>query len=376
MGLLRPRRWGRPVAAFLLAALLPQAYLPIQGARAYLAPPDLDTLQGFLWHVLARGFAGDMFAFANPRDLPHRLALVPTLFAFQFHPLILAAAFLGVLALLGRDRRLFLLLAGSWALHTFVTITYRAPQTVEYLMPAYLPLALAAGLFPVAIQPPPSRWARQIPAAICALVLWTALLSGWALFPQYAELAGDAGVRRTAEGLLKTAPPGALILADWHWATPMWYLQQIEGLRPDVEVRYVYPVVGEDYSETWFRHVRETPPDRPVLLTHFYEFPGYTTEPWGMGFRISPRPATSPTAPLMPRGWTFAGGVRLVGYALQGPLPHPGGLLEVVLAWRAEPLTRPPSFTLRLVDGAGKEWAQADRWLGPTARQAKSALSG
>ncbi|MCX8068374.1 MAG: DUF2723 domain-containing protein [Anaerolineae bacterium] len=365
-GLLHPRRGWRPAIAFLLAGLLPQAYLPIQGARgAPLAPSDLDTLPGFLWHVLARGFAGDMFAFANPQDLPHRLALVPTLFAFQFRPPILIAAVLGVLALLKRDRRLFLMLTGSWALHTFVTITYRAPQTVEYLMPAYLPLALAVGLLPAALEPISPRWARQIPAVICALVLWTALLNGVALFPEYAELAKDTSVRRTAGDLLKSAPPDALILADWHWATPMWYLQQVEGLRPDVEVRYVYPIVGEEYAETWFRHVREALPGRPVLLTHFYEFPGYTTEPWGMGFRVSQRPMTAPTAPLVPKGLTFAGGVRLVGYSLRGPLPHPGQSLEVILAWQAtKPLERPPSFTVRLVDERGQHRAQADRRLG------------
>lgn len=366
VGLLRPRRWWRPAVAFLLAATLPQAYLPIRGAQgAYLAPPDLDTLQGFLWHVTARGFAGDMFAFANPRDLPHRLALVPTLFAFQFRPLLLAAAVLGTLALLARERRLFFLLLGSWALHTFVTITYRAPQTVEYLMPAYLPLVMAVGLLPAAMPPFPTRWAQGVPAVLCVLLLWTTILNGLALFPQYAELAVDTSTRQTAEGLLRAAPPNALLLADWHWATPMWYLQQIEGLRPDVEVRYVYPVVGEEYGETWFRHVREAPPGRPVLLTHFYEFPGYTTEPWGAGFRVLPRPVSAPTAPLTPKEILFAGGVRLLGYALPGPVPRVGQLLEVVLAWQAtEPLARPPSFTLRLVDAAGREQAQADRWLG------------
>jgi hypothetical protein len=82
---LQPRRWWRPVLVFLAALLVPLAYLPIRGAMgAPLAPPDLDTLQGFLWHVLAKGFAGDMFAFANPRDFPHRLALLPTLLTFQF----------------------------------------------------------------------------------------------------------------------------------------------------------------------------------------------------------------------------------------------------------------------------------------------------
>ena len=120
----QPRRWWRPLLAGLAGLLLPLAYLPIRGAmNAPLAPDGLDTLSGFLHHFLARGFLGDMFAFANAADLPNRLALTPTLFLFQFNPLLLAAALLGLLGLVWRDRRLFVLLMGSLALHTFVTIT-------------------------------------------------------------------------------------------------------------------------------------------------------------------------------------------------------------------------------------------------------------
>ena len=146
---LQPRRWWRPLLVGAASFLMPLVYLPIQGARgAPLAPPGLDTLPGFLHHFLARGFAGDMFAFATGPMLPHRLALVRTLFPFQFNAGLLAAAFVGLVVTLRRDWRLFVLLAGSLVLHTFVTVTYRAPQTVEYLMPAYLPLAIAAGLLP------------------------------------------------------------------------------------------------------------------------------------------------------------------------------------------------------------------------------------
>jgi len=374
----QPRRWWRPLLVGLLGFLLPLAYLPIRGAMgAPLAPENLDTLSGFLHHFLGLGFGGDMFAFANEADLPHRLALLPTLFPFQFNLVLLAAALLGLVGLLRRDWRLFVLLAGSLAVHTFVTITYRAPQTVEYLMPAYLPIAIAIGLLPTLALPPShtSTLPPSLPLLLCALTLWAGLLNGWSHAPSFVELAGDDTARRTVEPLLEQAPAGALILADWRWATPLWYLQQVEGRRPDVEVRYVYPITmgesGEEYWETWQRHVQEAGPDRPVLMTHFYEFAGYTTEPWGAGFLIRPRPVTEPQAPLeltesagFLSALTFGNHVQLVGYHLQQDRFHPGQVAEIVLAWRATgALDVPPSFTLRLVDGEGHLRSQVDRAL-------------
>lgn len=357
----QPRRWWRPVLAGL-SGFLPLAYLPIQGAReAPLAPEGLDTLAGFLHHFLARGFAGDMFAFATAEALPHRLALLPTLFPFQFNLLLLAGALLGLLGLLQRDWRLFVLLAGSLVLHTFVSITYRAPQTVEYLMPAYLPVAIGIGLLPCLL----STFHIRVSACLCALLIWAGLLNGWAHGPSFVELAGDYTARRAAQPLLETAPAGSLILADWRWAMPLRYLQQVEGLRRDVEVRYVYPVAGEDYSDVWLHRIEEADPGTPVLSTHFYQFDGYTTEPWETGFLIRPRPVTQPQASLVPVGSTFGGQVRLVGYSLRERGFSPGQTAEFVLAWQpVGALESPPSFTLRLVDGEGRHVAQADRALG------------
>jgi 4-amino-4-deoxy-L-arabinose transferase-like glycosyltransferase len=376
---LQPRRWWCPVLVFLAALLMPLAYLPIRGATgAPLAPSDLDTLQGFLWHVLAQGFAGDMFAFANPQDFPHRLALLPTLLTFQFNGLLLALALLGLLTVLRRNWQLFLLLAGSFLLHTYVTLTYRAPQTVEYLMPAYLPVALAVGLLPIGLgNHEDTKTQRNFTFSSClrafvvkthplltALALWAGFLNLLA-HRSIAELATDTSTRQTVQPLLEAAPSGAVILADWHWATPLWYLQQVEGRRPDVAVEYVYPVAGEDYGATWLRRVEEFSADRPLLLTHFYDFPGYSAEPVGAGFRLHQRPAVEATAPLSPTDITFAEGVQLVGYRLPTPPFRAGQPLEITLAWRRTvPSDRAPSFTLRLTDADGREFAQADRYLG------------
>jgi hypothetical protein len=371
----QPRRWWRPALAGL-AGLLPLAYLPIRGAMgAILAPEGLNTLPGFLHHVTAKGFAGDMFAFANLTDLPHRLALVPTLFPLQFNCALLALALLGTLGLLGRNWRLFVLLAGSLALHTFVSITYRAPQTVEYLMPAYLPIAIGVGLAPAVVSLSLSSrlssatswgWLPAVASpVVCALAIWAGALNGWSHGPSFVELAGDHTARQAVEPLLEASPAGALILADWRWAMPLRYLQEVEGRRADdVEVRYVYPVSGEEYRQVWLQRVQDAGPERPVLLTHFYQFDGFTTEPWETGFTIRPRPVTSPTAPFTPVGSTLGDQVRLVGYGLRQGQLYPGQVAEVVLAWQpVGTLDSRPSFTLRLVDEQEGHLAQVDQAL-------------
>jgi len=360
----QPRRWFRPALAGL-AGLLPLAYLPIRGAMgAILAPEGLDTLPGFLHHFLGLGFSGDMFAFANLADLPHRVALLPTLFPFQFNLLLLAGTLLGLAGLLRRDWRLLALLAGSLVLHTFISITYRAPQTVEYLMPAYVPLAIAVGLVPALSQVSfPSS--RVLGPVLGAILLWAGLLNGWAHGPSFVELAGDHTARQVAEPLLETAPAGSLILADWRWAMPLRYLQEVEGLRPDVEVRYVYPVAGEEYRDVWLRRIEEADPGVPVLLTHSYGFDGYTTEPWETGFLVRRRPVTEPAAPLVPVGATFGEQVQVVGYGLRQDRFQPGQVAEFVLAWQPTgPFESAPSFTLRLADGEGRQQAQVDQRLG------------
>lgn len=364
----QPRRWGRPLLIGGLS-LLPLLYLPLRGAAgAFLAPPNLDTWDGFWFHVTAQGFEGDMFAFANAQDLPGRLALLPTLFRFQFNPALLATAALGALVLAWRERRLCLLLVGGLALHTFVSITYRAPQTVEYMMPAYLPLAILVGLTVAWLL---SFSVLRLSSFVIfpALVLMAGLLNGLDHAPSFFALARDRSTREAMEPLLQQAPPGALILADWHWATPLWYLQRIEGQRPDVEVQYVYPVAGQAYDETWRAWVEASVGERPVLLTHAFEWPDYTLEPVGAGFRIHARPYTPASyANLTPLDALFGAPetrVRLVGYGLDRQSLSPGKQVELTLAWQAVgQLAAPPSFSARLWDASGQMRAQADRFLG------------
>ena len=386
----QPRRWIKPAVVFLIG-LLVLLYLPIRGASggaladgelaAFLARPDR-----LLDYLSARGFEGDFFYFVNTRPdlLGDRLALLPTLFNFQFHPLALLLGIAGLWRCLQGNRRLLVPLLGGIVAHTFITLTYRAPQTVEYLLPAYILFAVLAGCGISRIKTTETQSALRKNFSVFSVPLWfnvvlavLALGSGLARgldnLPSYAWLARHEDTRLYAESLLNDAPPNAIILSNWHWANPMWYLGQVEGLRRDVEVRYVFPR-GEPLATSWLNSIAESlATGRPVIANMFFqaEFSAssYFFEPISReAFQVRQSPITDLPAGFTPRQADFAGKFTLAGYRLPGDRTPPGEPLTIFVAWRVE--TRPErdySFFVHLVDSSGRVIGQSDRAL-PTTR--------
>ena len=357
----QPRRWLKPGAAFALG-LLVLVYLPLRGA------PDLATLPGFLEHVLARGFRGDMFAL----DLCDRLVLLPTLLRFQFNPVLLLAALLGALLLLWRDRKLALLLVGSFLVHTAVTLTYRAPQTVEYEMPAYVSLALLVAIPCGKIANSKSANLQICKSAILVILLVAGAVNLIAHFPSYCALSHSYDARAYAENLLRDAPADAVILSNWHWATPMWYLQKIEELRPDVTVEYIAPQ-GESLAQNWVSLIEEYVPQRPVVAVQYFEreyndLP-YRFEPLGEAFLVRAEPNFTPPPGLTPLDVTLGGQVALLGYRLDADTTAPSRPLVLTLAWSpAVTPTTDVAIFAQLIGPDGRLWSGAQDRSHPAIR--------
>lgn len=378
--LLEPRRWLGPVAAMAAAWALPQLYLPLRGGMSGvpLAPESIDTVRGFWHHVLARGFGGDMFAFASLRDLVLRLQLLPSLLRMQFSPLMLAGMGIGLVEIARRDARIFLGLATSWVVMAFVTITYRAPQTIEYLMPAYVPMALALGIGASLLLDATrrrSRGRRRGARALAATMLALLLVRILPNVVDFSESAGDHTIREYVEPILTSAPDDALILADWRWATPLWVLQATEGLGAGSDIVYVVPESDADYDQAWQRRVAEAR-DRPLYTTHVYEWSDRSAIPVGGGFRLVPRPMAS-----LPDGAGFApleadlGPVHLLGYRWRGDAA-PGATLELQVAWRAVGSQTPePNLATRIWGDESRLLSAADRALGTSAVEGEVQVS-
>ena len=193
---------------------------------------------------------------------------------FQFSAGLLLTLILGLAMLMWQEWRLAFLFGGSALLFTLITATYRAPQTVEYMLPAYVSLALIigtplGGVLGGRELPTGYRALAYLRYALTALVIVIALSLGFERFASYSRLSSSYASRDYANEILDEAPRDSLLLANWHWATPLWYLQDVEGRRPDIEVRYVFPE-GEAYALTWARRVAEGLAEWPGC--HHYQF--------------------------------------------------------------------------------------------------------
>jgi len=373
-----PRRWWRPILAGLLG-LLPLLYFPLRArSGAPGATPGLATLPGFVSHVLGLGFSGDFFAYTAPGILAERLRVMGNVLTFQFSPWLLAGAGLGLALLLWRNRPLAWLLGGSFTLHLLITATYRAPQTVEYMLPAYIPLAICLGVAVGWLLGPQISQIAQIgeqsvksvkPVDKLYLVLAVGLLltAVWQTihhFPSYQTLSQSLYVREAMEPLLEEAPPDSIILADWHWATPLWYLQEVEGQRPDVTVEYVFPRTA-DYGADWANRIAaEWGNGRAVIATHYDEI-AYadlpTPEPSGDAFLFRQEPRLDLPPDFTPLDLTLGDSLHITGYNLNQTAVPIGQEAILTLAWQpVSHLQSPVSLFAHLVGADGRLVAQQD----------------
>ena len=361
-----PDRWLKPALA-VLPGLLVLAYIPLRGG------PELATRSGFLEHVLARGFRGDMFAL----NIVDRLILLPTLMQFQFHRLVLAGMVVGAVILLWQERRLALLLLGSFVVQTAVTLTYDAPQTVEYDVPAYVVAAVLLAV-PFGRLTPPAAWAPQgwyrsralrFASRVLSYLTGAAILVGVFLnvvthLPSYHSLSQSRDTRDYIADLVACAPQDAVVLANWHWFTPLRYVQEIEGARPDLEVEYVAPR-GEPLAQTWVRTIQENIVNRPVVAARVFEqeysaLP-YRLEPLGRAFLVRDEHRTTLPQDIVAFDAVLGSQIEVLGYRRLTEDAFPAQPLIVELFW--SPVKVPASdlsLFAQLIGTDGRLWSAAE----------------
>ena len=95
------------------------------------------------------------------------------------------------------------------------------------------------------------------------------------------------GARDFGESALKGLPQAAVLIADHTPLEPLLYLQEVEGLRPDVRLIKIEP--GDDLTPILAKHT----PDIPIFLAdenpNYYawrEIPGASLEQVGVVWRL------------------------------------------------------------------------------------------
>ena len=357
-----PRQWGIPLA-FIALGFLPWLYLPWR-------EPTLRSGSAFITYALGLGFQGDFFYYHTAVQLFDRASVMLNVLTFQFPLWFLALSLTGLIWLTRTDWRKAYLLGGSFLIHTFITASYRAPQTVEYMLPAYLPVVLCASYALSQLFTQIERLKRpSLPQPIqLTLILSLTLAILNHATPNYhtfrwLAINGDTAV--VTQNWLSQAPPNSVILADWHWYTPLKYLQEVEQQRPDIDIIFVYPRTAS-YTEDWANDIRHHLDNgRPTIATH-YEESAYAPLPppqaFGDAFLFTSTPITITPASWQPTTATLGEMLTLRSFDYAQNEAAIDDTLIIDLAWQAPQAIK---LSLKLFGPPWQPYAQQDLLVRP-----------
>lgn len=232
----------------LLLGLSVYAVLPWRGATTPQASwGDWSSVDGALAHITAREYA--YLVYAIPwAEWPGRIS-------YALGDLLRGLGWVGSgLALLGLTmagaelRRWRLLSAGTVGATLLWAISYGGADSLVYLLPLHLIAAFWAGVGALVAltwltlhRPLLARWALLVPLLLCALALRQV---------DSISLRGATADRDLALARIGSAPPAAtLVTQDDAETFPLWYVQQVLGVRPDVRI-----VDIRLCEQAWYRH--------------------------------------------------------------------------------------------------------------------------
>ena len=228
----------------LSAPLLVYLYLPLR----YVADPALNyvgdyfdvnlaSVEGLIWMVSGRMFSQELFGRSLVEGLGQILSLGLNIW-LNFIGAGLVLALYG-LVLLRTRKALAFFLGGSAAAILLFFAFYDVVDNAQMLLPVLVlltpPLAVGMDRFMRRARPRLALHGRFQPLLAVVLAFGAASLliaANW----RFADRSDDWSAYDFARDVMAEVEPGALILAQWTSATPLEYVQIVEGLRPDVEI--------------------------------------------------------------------------------------------------------------------------------------------
>jgi hypothetical protein len=375
-------RW-RQVALLVLLALAPlllYLYVPLRApATPYLAielwpgpPTQLVDLSpaGLVSYLLGQGFAGEI---QGPGPA---IAAAPSSmqrFAAELTPVGLLLAGLGVVVLaLRRQWPLLWLTGGSFALLTGFNLFYTIGDIAVFYIPSYLiacvwigvAVVWLAGLVSSAIN---RRWVGLGEGAGIVTAVLLAALPVY-LFLSHApahDRSQDTAAANSWQALLAAhpAPHAVLVSNDRDEVMPLWYLQQVEGVRPDVAG--VFPLLLPDpgWLDVGQAVDSALSTGRPVYLIK--PMPGLEVkaalgqpDPSGLTPVLGPA-ITAP--PAFAEDVVIGDVVRLLGFDVQ----RDGETVQIDLHWQPlRPLDSDYTSFVQLLAAGDEKAAQSDHQPG------------
>jgi len=381
-------------AACFCAPLLLYAWLPVGAARGL--PPGTwqpRGLSGWIGYLADTGYVEQIRPFS---DLAVKLGVYARWLVDQFGLVGVALGLVGIAAQARRREPALPFLAAAYSGLVVLAAAYEVPRHWVFFLPSFVFWAvwLGEGLAQLghlagrltAVRPTVSAAMRQgVTLGVTLLCLAivapgnyrthrAASLNGGTLDLWRQNLKAGFQAERFALLALSLVEEGAIIVADWEQATPLWYYQQVEGLRPDVDIRY--PI------DRWEEALQT---GRPTYVTRNVPGIGHdlhlsTTGPLA---RIGLRTAVDPPPDAIPAQYLWQEGLELVGYRTHAlDTPATDRVIPVSLYFRLGAATESEySFSLRLLLPTGEQvWAEDRSALAlgmyPTSRWAVGEVVG
>ncbi|MFZ1397171.1 MAG: DUF2723 domain-containing protein, partial [Candidatus Promineifilaceae bacterium] len=321
--------------AFVLPLLL-YAYLPLRWQAVNGEPMGLSR---FVDWVIGGRFQ-DALQWGAWLNDSARYAIVGRLFVENWGEFNLALALLGFGYLIWRNWRVAAVLGVTWLGFTFYCLNYYVPDLAVFLIPAQLVVGLLWGSGVTAvlhlITQRLHHERRALVPLVQPIVLLLLLLPTLMLVVNnQARLHSSMADGRTAWGrgvLQQPLAQNAAILADSDKFPPLYYLQQAEGMRPDLDI-----VVLPD--EAAYRAELDTrlAAGQTVYLARF--LPGlagiYHLRAVGALTEVSPEPLLERPSLTHPVQFEF-GPMQLVGVGIQPEDPSDPTASAATLLWQTD----------------------------------------
>jgi len=375
----RPLRQPRWALSLLFLFLLPQLlylYLPLRApATPYihlnLAPGRELVLyenspRGFLRLVAGQAYGSRLGLYGTWSEL------LGGAFRFLERQFLLPGILLGLLGLcrLLKAPKTFLLLFLSYvSIFGFCLLHFRGDIKV-FFIPTYLIFTLWIALGTGSLAEG-ARWGlkrKRLDLLLHgATLLILASLPLGLLMRNYHEVdrSDDLRARQFWEALLtEPIPQGAILVSnDRNEMMPLWYLQQVEGVRTDL--LGLFPLIVPEYADIGRLLDSLFGLGRPVYLIK--EMPGLEIK-YQLRKVNSLVEILSPAVtgePDYPRNLLLGEALELIGYDQKPHSPGPGEELRVTLYWRPRrALEGVYSSYLHLVNKEGQAMAQSDHQPG------------
>ncbi len=359
------------LSGLFLLGLSVYLYLPLRWPALHDGRPM--ALGEFANLVLGSRFRGALHWDAWLKD-PERYLILGRLMLEQYGWVGLILGLLGLVWLFappssppklggkeGRRREAILLLV-AYVTYFIYGLNYYVPDISAFIIPAHLIFAIWIGAGLRALWQATNKLAPSSPLLITCFSLLVTLLPLSLLvtnLPQVDMSQHGWEAYRWGQYVLGLyLPAEAAILADSEKIAPLYYLQRVEGMRPDLDII----VMGD---EAGYRQQLETrlAQGQPVYLARY--LPGlegrFHLRSLGPLVEVGTTPLTQESPIEQPLSTDFSQSIRLLGYDADSLTIEPPTQLRLTLFWQALNKTDANYHVrLRLTSESGRVWLEEE----------------